>query len=680
MAAQDLQGGNSGWASRGTWYAATSLEQISRLNPNCGNAFSCTDYSGILSPIVTNPSQPSLQIGPIKSENVTTSTATIIYGDFRLESRRLIGVSSCPTSLLVGETTGSPPVGIEVGNTYTQAAASQTLVTPVITRLLSDPSFGPGFYYFRLSFRITATSRSNANLSVVSVHSINSRCVRAGFAPQITGIRDDATGLEDEIKRGGSGPYLQIYGNNVQGTFGSSISPSTGIAQWAITGVYPASGQVNLSYSVQSSAPTGERAVTLSNGIGASPPWPIWITDPSPQITSVTPDRPWQPGETITVQVNGKGFGSDPIVTLRATDADTNACLGSESVSIIGPAPGTARDSQITFMKSIPADSVTCNFDLQITSSGLSGSFFQGRQSAPRSEQAIFDMFVGRSRAPRLIVYIVRGISDNHNSLANLKRNIERLPGFTGLTINREVNATFDFLECASIATGAERLVQHIRSRIFQPGDRIALIGHSMGWLIIRRMLAQGLLYSNTTTIYPPIVGLVTLGTPHLGYLYKSVDSSVKCAIQSQEMESHLDIATPGITLQPWMLSQFLFGLRDTWSLSQVAGNWLAIAGRACDRPVRNIGAPENGCRSTNPFSDSVVCVDSAGLLYPGAGMTPTSSYNDPEGEFQHGVDVGFSTGLNVLCGQQTPRKLSLTDPPFVSDLFNKIRDFLNAL
>ncbi len=509
-----------------------------------------------------------------------------------------------------------------------------------------------------------------------AVHAIDSNCVTAGFAPEITGIRDDATGLEDEIERGSAGPYLQIYGNNVQGTFvptGSSVSPNTGISQWATTGVYPASGQVNLSYSVQASAPTGQRSVTLTNAIGPSPPWSLWVTDPSPQILSVTPDRPWEPGETVTVQVNGKGFGSDPTVTVRATDTDTAACLGSDSVSIIGPVVGTARDTQIVFTKSVPENSVSCNFQIVVTSRGLSGSFAQGNNSTPKSQQSFYDLFVGQSRPPKLIVYIVHGLSDSSASFTNLRNSLVSV-----LPPNREVDARFNFPECESISMGAQRLKQHVKNRTFRPGDRLAFIGHSMGGLIIREMLAK---HYPVFESDPPVVGLVTLGTPHLGYPYKPIDGLAKCSIQTQEMASYLNTDTPGVTLQPTMLSPFLRDLRSAWSISQVSGNWLAVSGRSCSNPIRNMGTPENGCRANSmPFSDSVVCADSAGLLFPGAGMTPTSTYTDMLGQYQHAVDVGFSSTLNVLCGNTNPRKQTLTDPVVGSPLFNQIRDFLNAL
>jgi pimeloyl-ACP methyl ester carboxylesterase len=698
MAAQDLQGGNSGWANRGAWTAPTAFNSISLLKPGCQNAAACTEYSG-LTLSVSNPSQPTLEIGQIVLTNVTRDIVSIEYTQVVLEARR---VPSCDNRT-AGESTGSPAAGAFIENVWTQPPLDiyyQTVriplstpsnPAPTITRLLSIPLYGPGHYYFRLSFRVLARYNNGSSGPINAVHAIDSNCVKAGFAPEITGIRDDATGLKDEIERGSAGPYLQIYGNNVQGTFvpsGSSISPNTGISQWATTGVYPASGQVNLSYSVQSSAPTGQRSVTLTNAIGPSPPWSIWITDPSPQITSIVPNRSWQPGETVTVQIEGKGFGSNPRVSLRASNSGTAECLGSEFVQIIGPPQGTARDSQIVFTKSVPETSQGCAFDIEITSSGLMGQFFSGNQSSPKKQEVTVGGIVNGTRPNRLITFIVHGLSDSPFSFTDLRDNLRRQQGWR---LNefpfRIVDAEFYLPECVSIEAGARRLALHINARVsqdFLPGDRIAFIAHSMGGLIVRQMLAENLLSSSA----PPVAGLVTLGTPHLGYPYEFIDAQAKCAVQTQQMRSYL---RTGLPLGPSTLSPFLLSLRQNWSIAKVGGKWFAAGGSSCSNSSRNVfGIPshlQNGCRVNSPRSDGVVCLDSSTLIYPSAAMDPTHVFSDGNYEYQHANSVGLYVGANVLCGDPLPgqaRKQSLTnppaDPPADVTLFNQIVGFLNAL
>lgn len=45
-----------------------------------------------------------------------------------------------------------------------------------------------------------------------------------------------------------------------------------------------------------SSNKSGARQFILANGLGNSNSAEIWITDPTPEITTVTPDRPWTAG------------------------------------------------------------------------------------------------------------------------------------------------------------------------------------------------------------------------------------------------------------------------------------------------------------------------------------------------------------------------------------------------
>lgn len=384
--------------------------------------------------------------------------------------------------------------------------------------------------------------------------------------------------------------------------------------------------------------------ITLSNSIGASPPWSLWITDPSPQITSVTPDRPWQPGETVTVQINGKGFGSNPRVSLRASNGETVPCLGSEIVSIIGPPQGTARDSQIVISKSIPVDSSGCAFDMEITSSGLSGQFFQGNKSSPKGQAVVTRGVVLTQARNRTVTFIVHGISDSKCSCVNLRDNLRRETGWKGINPLRVVDAESNFPDCASIEIGAIRLANHVLAHPFEAGDRIAFVGHSMGGLIIRKMLADNRLPPTA----PPVVGLVTHGTPHLGYPYLPIDGDVKCSIRAQEMES--DLAS-GYTLNPPTLSPFLFSLRQSWTIDKVGGKWFAAGGTACAVDFRFVpGLPlvRNGCRVDSPHSDSVVCLDSSTLIYPFAAMTPTSVFSDGANEYQHGASVGLFIGAEV--------------------------------
>jgi pimeloyl-ACP methyl ester carboxylesterase len=402
----------------------------------------------------------------------------------------------------------------------------------------------------------------------------------------------------------------------------------------------------------------------------------------------MVPDRPWQPGETVTVTLNGKGFGSNPRVSLLATDGDTVACLGSEEVTIVGPAAGVARDTQIVFTKSIPSNSPGCRFDLQVVSSGLSGQFFSGGGDAPKTQGTARSGLVNRPRRNRLITFIVHGLSDGPFSFDQLARNLRTQPGWNGSDPVRVVDVAFHFDECASIRRGALELARHVSRFRFEAGDRIAFVAHSMGGLMVRKMLADYLLQNGL-----PVVGLVTLGTPHLGYPFLKIDASSisgKCAIQVEEMESHLDEGA--WILETGTLSVFLRELYQMWNPQQVNYRWLAAAGAFCEDRVRVAptgpdSAEANGCRRGGDVrSDGVVCRESAMLTYPtplgGASLEPTERFSDPEHRYKHGEKISQYFVGKVLCPDPLVGEwLSLTNPPISNNpLFIQIVRFLNAL
>jgi hypothetical protein len=398
--------------------------------------------------------------------------------------------------------------------------------------------------------------------------------------------------------------------------------------------------------------------------------------DPEPQITSVVPDRPWQPGETVTVTLNGKGFGSNPRVSLRSSDGDTVACLGSEEVTIVGPAAGVARDTQIVFTKTVPSNSPGCAFEIGVVTSGISGQFYPGPGGGDRVQHATRTGTVMRPAPGRLVTFIVHGLSDSSASFQSLRDNLEDQDGWkskNGVEPLRVVDASFTFDGCYPIERGAEKLASHVGKFIFRSGDRIAFITHSMGGLMVRRMLADGLL-----NVGIPVVGLVTLGTPHLGYPYISFDDAVQCASQVQQMNSRLVDSNP--LLNSGTMSPFLQDLFRRWNPAQVGYRWFAAGGAFCAAerryPPGTYPDPRwpnleyNGCRNANVLSDGVVCLDSAIATYPQgpqgmpAPLQPTVVFADPWRMFGHTKIVGFGP-VSVLCGNPAVGPYyNLADPP----------------
>ena len=355
------------------------------------------------------------------------------------------------------------------------------------------------------------------------------------------------------------------------------------------------------------------------------------------------------------------------------------------------PAAGVARDTQIVFTKTVPSNSPGCAFEIGVVTSGISGQFYPGPGGGDRVRHATRTGTVMRPAPGRLVTFIVHGLSDSSASFQDLRNNLLGQDGWIGVAPLRVVDASFNFDGCEPIERGAAKLASHVGKFIFRSGDRIAFIAHSMGGLMVRRMLADGLLNTGI-----PVVGLVTLGTPHLGYPYISFDDSIKCASQVQQMKSRLIDDNP--LLEGQTLSPFMQDLYRRWNPAQVGYRWFAVGGAFCDTWLRLdpfVGVegwtPEtNGCRRTSVLSDGVVCLDSAIAAYPQAQpapLRPTVVFNDPGRLYKHAPFLGWGSA-SVLCGGQPTTYFSVTNPPpagsgipvAASGLFLQIVSFLYAL
>lgn len=258
MAALDQRGGNSTWVARGAWSAPIPSAATLGVNPGCGNATACIDYFGF-NLATADPADLKLAIGPILLKNVYPNEVRLNYSNISLQLRRY-STTECSGHQpgFPGRSTGSvvrtitpdsrwstvSPNDLSVGIVDKGSGAMGSVVARVA-------DFGPGAYYYRLSGSLSVIGLVpwKPNFTVPD-WSIDSGCVSAGWAPQITGIRDDTTGQEDQIERGTARSTLQIWGNNLNGVplgpYGSSLNPVQGVSDWWVLGVYPAVGQVNL--------------------------------------------------------------------------------------------------------------------------------------------------------------------------------------------------------------------------------------------------------------------------------------------------------------------------------------------------------------------------------------------------------------------------------------------------
>jgi hypothetical protein len=241
-----------------------------------------------------------------------------------------------------------------------------------------------------------------------------------------------------------------------------------------------------------------------------------------------------------------------------------------------------------------------------------------------------------------------------------------------------KVDYGFDFSDCAdqtlaicssncTITGGAQRLAQYIVNAN-PPGD-VVLIGFSLGGLIARDMIVNNRIILNGRKI-----NLVTIGTPNLGYPYALADSLVFCSAIVSAMYGDWRLQPGTIDLSTYLLS-----LTNQWSAYGFPGNgktWLAASGRACSNPTRLV----EGCRDQNPYSDGVVCQDSAAYnVSTSAGTQPNYLWADPNRAYVHSFS-GF-TSL-ILCNTSDQTKfLPLYDPPVTpGGLFSYLTTVLNGM
>lgn len=168
------------------------------------------------------------------------------------------------------------------------------------------------------------------------------------------------------------------------------------------------------------------------------------------------------------------------------------------------------------------------------------------------------------------------------------------------------VDQGFDFAECAanascgnsqyddacSVSAGGKSLAHYLQQNP-PPGD-VIFVGYSMGGLIARDLIANN--YLSVINSQHRVAGLITLGTPHLGYPWTSVDTIAMCPQLVDDMAgSWLPQETP----QTELLSPYLSNLTQQWQsasyftswqqLVSYGNYWVAAAGESCNNPVRSI-------------------------------------------------------------------------------------------
>jgi uncharacterized protein (TIGR03437 family) len=272
-------------------------------------------------------------------------------------------------------------------------------------------------------------------------------------------------------------------------------------------------------------------------------------------------------------------------------------------------------------------------------------------------------------------VFLIHGLNQGPSDMKNLATN---LAASYGLAAGRFIiDYSFDFSDCVdetlafctsncTISGGAQLLAQHIVNA--NPLGDIVIVGFSLGGLIARDLIVNNRIILNGRKIH-----LVTIGTPNLGYPYLPTDSLVFCSAIVSAMYGDWR-AKPNTVV----LSDYLLSLTNQWSASGFPGTgrtWFAASGRACSFPTR----AGEGCRDQNPYSDGVVCQDSAAYnVSTSAGTQPNYSWADPSGSYAHSYS-GLTFLLLCDTSDQT-RFLPLWNPPPTGTLFTTLTAILNGL
>lgn len=175
------------------------------------------------------------------------------------------------------------------------------------------------------------------------------------------------------------------------------------------------------------------------------------------------------------------------------------------------------------------------------------------------------------------------------------------------------------------------------------------------------------------------IAGLITLGTPNLGYAYwPQTDDGQMCPQLVDDMAGSWLTGTDNLAPR---YSSFLSTLTLNWGSASYGSFWLAAAGLACYNPARN-GYQQVGCPISNQLSDCVVCADSASyqgtLSSQSPAPRPNTAWQDTELRYVH-TDTLDGFGTLAIFGPNAPNAIALNKTQFGNRLFRTIVEVING-
>lgn len=182
-----------------------------------------------------------------------------------------------------------------------------------------------------------------------------------GGCPPVIDDLGESSGLVDTTSFS-----LQIFGENFND--GDTVEVSGGITA-TVTNVTPDGMEIDADLDIPMNAdPGSQNVMVVDSEFGDSNSKPFAVGDPTPNITSVSPD-PWQAGQTNSAQIFGSGFGTNtPNVTITGG--------GVSNVQVIGPSDPTLKDQEIDITFDIDPDTPDGEATISITSTGYDGNSF----------------------------------------------------------------------------------------------------------------------------------------------------------------------------------------------------------------------------------------------------------------------------------------------------------------
>ena len=637
----------------------------------------------------TTPSPIGPDPPPIVTYVIVQNAGIVVYND----GNPVTFVGTCPSndcgsvnSCRIGSTITGPGGGGSTGVTLTtQATASQIQLT-----VTAAPSAYRGIRTLSCN-NLSVTTY----LTVEALPSISSLCVTgdSSCAPPVVpeGTTGRLTINGRDLLAGdyqinpvfpdiavyqrvvgdltvGNGQLLSVNLQGIQLDFQFSNLPP---AQYTVS-VFPHGRNGNLASSA-AKAPNNKATFQVRTNATVTSVCDYGGQDgcPQPQTT---------PNQVKQITINGTGLvgssGATPAVTVTGPNGETlNAQVDAASATRI--------DASVT----VPYDAAITDYDVSIYPNGAStlGNSFSGTSQFP-SGPIVIPLNKLRVVDFPIITFLVHGIGQDQSSMSGLANNLysQGLPVDSGFSFSECAQSTScgasRYGETCGIDAGAKSLARYIR--IMTPyGARIVLLGYSMGGLIARQMIAKGYLTNplpdrngNILPAWPQgkVIGLITLGTPHLGYPYDPVDRVAQCGLLLDDMKGSW---SPLYSTE--LSNTFLDNLRPAWSSAAFKGYWFAAGGSQCSNPIRNVGVsiPLPGCLGT-ALSDGVVCLDSATYTPPGPFLAfasqpyPGQLFTDPNHLYVHTTSGGGWGTFGLLCGNAFSNATPIFNPDVREDLF----------